>query len=415
MNFQRILILAEIYTICISRKNPAINNFSINSTQIINGYLNISKEDSLFFWIFKSRDKNERAPLVWWVAGGMSAPETAIFGANGPFIYNKDKKILEGNEYAWNNMADVIYIDMPLSNGFSLNNHPTHIPSNNIEFTESIYQFFANFYDQFPEYLEREIYVLGYSYAGIQILDLMTYFRSQDNSIFMKNLRGIGLGNAVIDALNQAPYASKLVYSVDKLSYFKYIISQIGSAIAGVLGNLGLFEGAYLVWRMQNSIYQGGIIPKFDPGNYQENCCNSYEYMKTYISSEQFRNLFHIEQNIPYVDTNIPALFPLWVTTIYLSKISEIRKLLNQGVKIYMFNGVLDTFCPALATQDLLFGEVNNFEKFKPWFVGGTLMGEFIQDNLLTFIKVFGAGHGVIYDNRPFAYDMLYNLIYQTN
>ncbi len=42
--------------------------------------------DSLFYWMFKSRDGNKNAPLLMWLSGGPgSGSEIAVLYENGPF------------------------------------------------------------------------------------------------------------------------------------------------------------------------------------------------------------------------------------------------------------------------------------------------------------------------------------------
>ena len=83
------------------------------------GFIALTPDDDLFFWLFRARSTPETAPLTVWLTGGPGcASELAIFYENGPFSINDDLS-LRKNEFSWNNQANMLYVDQPIGTGFS--------------------------------------------------------------------------------------------------------------------------------------------------------------------------------------------------------------------------------------------------------------------------------------------------------
>jgi cathepsin A (carboxypeptidase C) len=69
----------------------------------VSGFIPINESDDIFYWLFKSRNSPESAPLVIWLTGGPGcASELAVFYENGPFTINDDLT-LKKNPDSWNN------------------------------------------------------------------------------------------------------------------------------------------------------------------------------------------------------------------------------------------------------------------------------------------------------------------------
>jgi cathepsin A (carboxypeptidase C) len=75
------------------------------------GLVKLNDKDDMFYWLFKSRSNVETDPLVIWLTGGPGCSSVlALFTENGPFSV-KDDLTLQGNDYSWNNNANLIFVD----------------------------------------------------------------------------------------------------------------------------------------------------------------------------------------------------------------------------------------------------------------------------------------------------------------
>ena len=86
-------------------------------TPFTSGLIPVSASDDLFYWLFPAL--TSPAPLVLWLTGGPGcASEIALFYENGPFKI-RDDLTLQKNEYGWNRVANMLYVDQPVGTGFS--------------------------------------------------------------------------------------------------------------------------------------------------------------------------------------------------------------------------------------------------------------------------------------------------------
>jgi carboxypeptidase C (cathepsin A) len=91
---------------------------------------------------------------------------------NGPFVMKTFGTTFEKNPYAWNNNANVLYIDQPAGVGFSWADcklKPSDCVFNDTTTGVDNLAFMKGWYTKFPEYKANNntLYITGESYAGI--------------------------------------------------------------------------------------------------------------------------------------------------------------------------------------------------------------------------------------------------------
>ncbi|KAA8537714.1 hypothetical protein F0562_027296 [Nyssa sinensis] len=120
----------------------------------------------------------------------------------GPFRVNKDGETLYRNEYAWNNEANIIFLESPAGVGFSYSNRTSDYElSGDNRTAHDSYTFLVNWLERFPEYKTRDFFITGESYAGHyvpQLAQIILRNKKFTNQTVI-NLRGIAIGNAYID------------------------------------------------------------------------------------------------------------------------------------------------------------------------------------------------------------------------
>lgn len=74
-----------------------------------------------FFLYFEAREDKDNAPLLIYLAGGPgeSSSYSALAGEGGPCYVNTDGSSTTLTKWSYNNHANVLYIDQPVSAGFS--------------------------------------------------------------------------------------------------------------------------------------------------------------------------------------------------------------------------------------------------------------------------------------------------------
>nr|KJB29510.1 hypothetical protein B456_005G104400 [Gossypium raimondii] len=159
---------------------------------------------ALFYYFVESPQNSSDKPLVLWLNGGPGCSSLG-YGAMlelGPFRVNKDGKTLYRNEYAWNKVANVIFLESPAGVGFSYSNDSSdYTKVGDKRTTKDSYVFLINWLERFPQYKRRDFFITGESYAGHYVPQLAYYIlsRNKNTNQTVINLKGIAIGNAWID------------------------------------------------------------------------------------------------------------------------------------------------------------------------------------------------------------------------
>ncbi|KAF9590901.1 hypothetical protein IFM89_000157 [Coptis chinensis] len=78
----------------------------------------------------------------------------------GPFRVASDGKTLHQNPYAWNKVANVLFLESPAGVGFSYTNTTSDLKNSGDKMTaDDNYVFLLNWLKRFPEYKDRDFYI----------------------------------------------------------------------------------------------------------------------------------------------------------------------------------------------------------------------------------------------------------------
>ncbi|XVF05018.1 hypothetical protein REPUB_Repub05bG0135100 [Reevesia pubescens] len=170
------------------------------------GYVTVDQKAgrALFYYFVESPQNSSTNPLVLWLNGG---PGCSSFGYGamtelGPFRVNSDGQTLFRNEYAWNNVANVIFLESPAGVGFSYSNTTSDYDhTGDKSSAEDAYTFLVNWLERFPQYKTRDFYITGESYAGHYVPQLAytILLNNKNSNQTLTNLKGIAVGNGWID------------------------------------------------------------------------------------------------------------------------------------------------------------------------------------------------------------------------
>nr|GLL47332.1 putative serine carboxypeptidase-like 23 isoform X2 [Ipomoea trifida] len=90
------------------------------------GYVNVDKMNgrSLFYYFAESAQSPDTKPLILWLNGGPGCSSLGVgaFVELGPFGVNPDGKTLYSRRFAWNKVANTLFLESPAGVGFSYSN-----------------------------------------------------------------------------------------------------------------------------------------------------------------------------------------------------------------------------------------------------------------------------------------------------
>ncbi|GAB7356685.1 hypothetical protein MBLNU459_g7396t1 [Dothideomycetes sp. NU459] len=161
------------------KKIPDVN-FDIGESYA--GLLPVSSAKNaseLYFWFFPSADKQASDEIVIWLNGGPGCSSLeGLLQENGPFLWQYGTYAPIKNNYAWNNLTNVVWVEQPVGTGFS-QGIPT--ATNETQVAEQFAGFFKNFIETFG-LQHRKIYITGESYAGYYVPYIADYFIKTKNT-----------------------------------------------------------------------------------------------------------------------------------------------------------------------------------------------------------------------------------------
>ncbi|MCH93710.1 serine carboxypeptidase-like 49-like, partial [Trifolium medium] len=82
-------------------------------------YVRVLVERCRMFYLFFESRNNKKDPVVIWLTGGPGcSSELAVFYENGPFKIANNLSLV-WNEYGWDKVSNLLYVDQPTGTGFS--------------------------------------------------------------------------------------------------------------------------------------------------------------------------------------------------------------------------------------------------------------------------------------------------------
>ena len=110
----------------------------------------------MFFWHFQNRHIANRQRTVIWLNGGpgCSSEDGALMEV-GPYRL-KDPNTLEYNDGAWDEFANIMFVDNPVGTGFSYvsgDGYLHELP----EMADQFMIFLQKFFELFPDYEQDDV------------------------------------------------------------------------------------------------------------------------------------------------------------------------------------------------------------------------------------------------------------------
>ncbi|XP_070574652.1 lysosomal protective protein-like [Ptychodera flava] len=417
-------------------KQPTFKQYS--------GYLNATGSKRLHYWFVESQNSPKDDPVVLLLNGGPGCSSLDGFLSElGPFHVNDDGKTLYVNEYSWNKVANVLFLEAPAGVGFSYSDDKNYTTSDD-ETSLNNYVALQSFFKKFPEFANNSFYITGESYGGIYVPTLSVRVMEGNATI---NLKGFAIGNGLLSwELND-----------NSLVYFSYYHGIFGDDLWADLNNYCCSKGVCnfhdntdpncrIAMDQVNHIINdiglnryalymdcaGGIPPhatrylrdmknvfrfyKFDPPKLRPTkkvnvtglptvnsgknglksvppCLNA-SAATSYLNIPDVRKALHIPENLPSWEMCSDEVGNNY-QIIYRSMYDQFKTLLTQ-YRGMVYNGDTDMACNFLGDQWFVESlKLNETQKRQQWIYNNQVAGFYHKFDRLTYVTVKGAGHMV--------------------
>ncbi|XP_031373698.1 serine carboxypeptidase-like 27 [Punica granatum] len=387
------------------------------------GYVTVNQTAgrALFYWLVGAPNTlgHKSRPLVLWLNGGPGCSSVAYGAAEeiGPFRIQPDGRTLDLNPYAWNKLANLLFLDSPAGVGFSYSNTTSDLYTAGDQRTgkSSIHVFLVNWFKRFPQYKHRDFYIAGESYAGHYVpqLSQIIYERNKGIENPSINFKGFLVGNAVTDDYHDYVGTFEYWWTHGLISDTTYetlqAVCDYGSSehpseecedamdVADAeLGNIDPYSiftpvcnGSVSQRRHTKSRYPWMMHRAYDP-------CTE-RYSTVYFNIPEVQNALHANvTGIPYPwETCSDTVGDHWGDS-PLSMLPIYRQLIAAGLRIWVFSGDTDSVVPVTATRysiDAL--NLSTVVNWYPWYENVKVGGWSQVYEGLTLVTVTGAGHEV--------------------
>ncbi|EOA32583.1 hypothetical protein CARUB_v10015873mg [Capsella rubella] len=388
------------------------------------GYYKLPKSGgaSIFYFFFESRHKKEDAPVVIWLTGGPGcSSELAVFYENGPFKITNNMS-LAWNEYGWDQVSNLLYVDQPVGTGFSYTTDQSDIRHDETGVSNDLYDFLQAFFAEHPKLAENDFYITGESYAGhyIPAFASRVHKGNKANEGIHVNLKGFAIGNGLTDPALQYPaypdYALEmgLITQKEHDRLEKIVpLCELSIKLCGTDGTTSCLA-SYLVC---NTLFSG-VMSHAGRVNYydiRKKCVGSLCY--DFSNMEKFLNLKSVRTSLGVGDID----FVSCSTSVYQAMLVDwmrnlevgIPELLEDGINLLVYAGEYDLICNWLGNSRWVnamdWSGKTNFgaAEVVPFLVDGKDAGSLKTYEQLSFLKVRDAGHMVPMDQPKAALTML--------
>eukprot|EP00485_Elphidium_margaritaceum_P023184 CAMPEP_0202711486 /NCGR_PEP_ID=MMETSP1385-20130828/23290_1 /ASSEMBLY_ACC=CAM_ASM_000861 /TAXON_ID=933848 /ORGANISM="Elphidium margaritaceum" /LENGTH=459 /DNA_ID=CAMNT_0049371233 /DNA_START=25 /DNA_END=1404 /DNA_ORIENTATION=- len=410
------------------------------NVQQYSGYLSADGANKYFYWFFESRTNPENAPLIMWLTGGPGcSSQLALLVENGPCNVIDGGKNTKLNPYSWNTNSHIMWVDQPPGTGFSTGRDV----STEDQISQDMWAFLQNFIGQFPKYFANGFYVVGESYGGHYVPNVMNEVWKQNNAgagTYIP-IKGFAVGNGLTDPYIQFAYYAQMAYNsssavnspfsgipISETLYERMTkeVPECQSAIetCNDSGSNNDCDSAYQTC-MENQVEpvtNTGVnpynlhIPCGTPG-----LCYDFTAETTWLNNATVQEQIGVDMKWESCNTLVNIrLESDWMKD-YQQKITQP---IETNVRGLIYAGDLDFICNWLGNQAwalaLPWSAQAQFDAVTPskyTLDNGTTVGEIRQvENLsnFTFVRIYEAGHMVPMDQPAAALKLINDFISDT-
>ncbi|XP_021833642.1 serine carboxypeptidase-like 42 isoform X1 [Prunus avium] len=396
------------------------------------GYVDVDVKAgrSLFYYFVEADKEPDKKPLALWLNGGpgCSSIGGGAFTELGPFYPTGDGRGLRRNSMSWNRASNLLFVESPAGVGWSYSNTSSDYNSGDASTARDMHTFLLKWYEKFPAFRSRELFLTGESYAGHYIpqLAIAILDHNEHSTGFKFNLKGVAIGNPLLRLDRDIPATYEYFWShgmisdeigltiMNECDFDDYVfqnphnvtvkcntaISQANQIVGEYINNYDVILDVCYPSIVQQELRLRKMATKISLG--VDVCMTSERYF--YLNLPEVQKALHANRtNLPYSWSMCSHVLNYSDTDDNINILPLLTRIVHNRIPVWVFSGDQDSVVPLLGSRTLI-RELAHDLKFQitvpygVWFHKGQAGGWATEyGDLLTFATVRGAAHMVPY------------------
>lgn len=423
MNYSRAALEDEILTL------PGMDVEAL-PFRMFAGYLNVSRSRRIFYWFVESEKEPDKDPLAIWFNGGPGASGlTGLLLEHGPFRPTRGGVGLKRNPYAWNRVANMLYLESPVGVGYSYSTQGEMLLNDQLILSDN-HRVLEAFFKRFPHLKEQDLFLTGQSYAGHFVPQLAKLLVDRHEDLHFK---GFAVGNPLTDPVERVVGEIQSFFGHGLVPYdtYHHWWRQCGStksfdviyktqACVDLYWEMWDHIGAVNPFAVDGAICSEetaqaanihvsprqlpGVAAQADASLPFEPCANLWATL--YFNREDVKAAIHAEPSVVWREDN-PSIYQQFDEASMHAYMEPIYDFLiqNSHLRILVYSGDDDAVCSTSGTEmwisDMHWSKRSDYLS---WHMGNGQVAGFLQkyEGGFTFATVRGGGHAVT-PQRPDA------------
>ncbi|KAF8377119.1 hypothetical protein HHK36_030492 [Tetracentron sinense] len=397
------------------------------------GYIDVDEKAgrSLFYYFVEAEDDDtKKKPLSLWLNGGpgCSSIGGGAFTELGPFFPKGDGRGLRRNSKSWNKASNLLFVESPAGVGWSYSNTTSDYTCGDASTAADMRIFMMKWYEKFPEFMSRDLFLTGESYAGHYIPQLANVLldHNKHSTGFKFKIKGVAIGNPLLRLDRDVPATYEFFWShgmisdeigltiMNECNFDDYVYSSphnVTDTCNQALSDANSIVGNYINYYdvildvcypsiVEQELRLRKMATKISVG--VDVCMN--------LEGSFYLNLPKVQQALHANRTHLPYSWSMCSDVLNYSNtdgniniLPLLKRIIEHRIPVWVFSGDQDSVVPLLGSRKLIreLAHDLNFKITVPygaWFHKGQVGGWATEyGNLLTFATVRGAAHMVPY------------------
>ncbi|KAK7841296.1 serine carboxypeptidase-like 42, partial [Quercus suber] len=385
---------------------------------------------SLFYYFVEAESQPDKKPLALWLNGGpgCSSIGGGAFTELGPFYPRGDGRSLRKNSMSWGRASNLLFVESPAGVGWSYSNTSSDYTCGDASTAKDMLVFMLKWYEKFPDFKSRELFLTGESYAGHYIpqlaIALLDY--NAHSTGFKFNIKGVAIGNPLLRLDRDVPATYEFFWShgmisdevgltiMNKCDFDDYVfasphnqtdtcnnaINEANNIVGTYINNYDVILDICYPSIVEQELRLRKVVTSVSVG---VDVCMSIE-RRFYFNLPEVQNALHANRTkLPYSWSMCSGVLNYSDTDGNINILPLLKRIIQNRIPVWIFSGDQDSVVPLLGSRTLV-RELAHDLKFKvtvpygAWFHKGQVGGWATEyGNLLTFATVRGAAHMVPY------------------